>query len=64
MNAQLSLEMFPIGHPACAMLAELTRDTTRAARLTSLLLAYAGKGRVLINRIDLTTIVRAVASRA
>jgi two-component system cell cycle sensor histidine kinase/response regulator CckA len=64
MNAHLSLETLPTGHPAGARLEEVTRDTTRAARLTSQLLSYAGKGRMFVKRVDLTLIAREAASQA
>src|SRR5690242_15920579 len=61
-NASLALdEVSPDSHLA-SRLAEVVRATERAAHLTKQLLAYAGKGRFVIERLDLSQQVREISA--
>jgi signal transduction histidine kinase len=57
-NASLALEVLDPPEPARTMLDDVIRASERAADLTRQLLAYAGKGKFIIQRLDLTEIVR------
>jgi signal transduction histidine kinase len=58
MNTQLSLDNLSAGDPGRGMLEEVIRESERAARLTSQLVAYTGKGRVSARWIDVTAVVQ------
>ncbi|HEX5385114.1 MAG TPA: CHASE domain-containing protein [Gemmatimonadales bacterium] len=57
-NGSLALDTLPPGHPARPMLTDALRAGERAASLTSQLLAYAGKGRFVLQAVDLCALVR------
>ncbi len=57
-NASLALEDVSPDSPLALRLAEVVNATERAAQLTKQLLAYAGKGRFVIQRLDLSQQVR------
>ncbi len=57
-NASLAQEMFPPGHAAANLLGNVMIASERAADLTRQLLAYAGKGRVVIEPVDLSVLIR------
>lgn len=57
-NANLAGEMLPSDHPAAPLVAEMFTAATRAADLTRELLAYAGKGRFVLEPIDLSSLAR------
>jgi len=59
-NAALALEIVPKENPASSKLQDLVQAAKQAAHLTRQLLAYAGKGRFLVQPIDLSAFVTEV----
>jgi two-component system, cell cycle sensor histidine kinase and response regulator CckA len=57
-NASLILSDLPPEHPFREKLEEVMRASNRAADLTQQLLAYAGKGRFYLRRLDLSSVIR------
>ncbi|MDQ6676327.1 MAG: PAS domain S-box protein [Acidobacteriota bacterium] len=57
-NTSLAIEMLPTPHPAIGPLKDATDASEKAANLVKQLLAYAGKGRFVIQRLDLSVIAR------
>ena len=60
-NASLAFEALPAGHEARPYLESALRSTERAADLTRQLLAYAGKGQIVIRPVDVSALVREIA---
>jgi PAS domain S-box-containing protein len=60
-NAELALFDLPPASPARPSLAEIETAARRAADLTSQMLAYAGKGRFVLQRVDLNTAIKEMA---
>ena len=60
-NASLALRMLPSSHPAAPMMLDVVRGSERAASLTAQLLAYAGKGRFFVERLDLARLIRDIS---
>jgi two-component system, cell cycle sensor histidine kinase and response regulator CckA len=60
-NASLALELTPPDSETGGMLRDIIRASERAADLTRQLLAYAGKGRFLIERVDVSELVRDIS---
>lgn len=60
-NADLALALLPSGSTACHHVAEITRASQRAADLCQQMLAYSGRGRYVVDRCDLSQIVREMA---
>jgi signal transduction histidine kinase/CheY-like chemotaxis protein len=60
-NASLAIESLDPPEPARTMLQDVIRASERAADLTRQLLAYAGKGRFVIQRLDLSAVVREIS---
>ena len=60
-NASLAAEMLPAKNPVQPMLDELITASERAADLTRQLLAYSGKGRYLIEPVDLSKVVEEIS---
>jgi nitrogen-specific signal transduction histidine kinase/CheY-like chemotaxis protein len=60
-NASLAVESLPLNSPAQRLLQDVVDAGERAAHLTKQLLAYAGKGRFVIQAIDLSDAVRDVS---
>lgn len=60
-NSSLALEMFSNSHPARTMLRNVVAASERAAELTRQLLAYAGKGRFVIEPVNLSTLIREIS---
>lgn len=56
-NASLAVDSLPPGHPLQPTLARIVTAAERAAHLTRQMLAYAGKGQVLIEPIDMPEVV-------
>jgi PAS domain S-box-containing protein len=54
-NASLAQQQLDPAHPIGDLLEEVVRSAQRAADLTRQLLAYAGKGKFVIERIDLSS---------
>ncbi len=61
-NASLVMEELPEDHPVRDRLAEVLSASERAALLVRQMLAYAGKGRVVIGRLDLSAQVAEIVS--
>ncbi|WP_180539807.1 hybrid sensor histidine kinase/response regulator [Nevskia soli] len=60
-NASLALESLPPGlSDVSSLLTDVVNASERAAHLTKQLLAYAGKGKFVIEPVDLSAMVRAV----
>jgi signal transduction histidine kinase/CheY-like chemotaxis protein len=60
-NASLAVETLPPDSPAHRMLRDVVDASERAAHLTKQLLAYAGKGRFVVQAMDLSGAVRDVS---
>ena len=56
-NAALGLEAIPSGHPLGGFLREIVLASDKAANLTRQMLAYAGKGRLAIQALDISELV-------
>jgi PAS domain S-box-containing protein len=61
-NASLAMETVPSTHPARGMLRDLVTASERASHLTRQLLAYAGKGRFVVELVNLSELVREIAA--
>ena len=57
-NANLASRMMSAYHPARTPLGEIELASTKAATLTRQMLAYAGRGHVEIDRLQVSTIIR------
>ena len=60
-NASLVLEIMDCDGAARAMLQDIIRASERAADLTRQLLAYAGKGKFVIEQVDVSGLVRDIS---
>ena len=60
-NAGLALDALPEGSPARAGLLDVVRGIERASALTRQILAYAGKGRSVVESLSLSEIVKEIA---
>jgi PAS domain S-box-containing protein len=56
-NASMAADMLPESSPARDAMESVVLAAQRAADLTRQMLAYAGKGRFVLERVDLTTLV-------
>ena len=56
--AELAAHALPPGSPASGLLEEVGKNAQRAADLVQQILAYAGKGRFVIQAVDLSGLVR------
>jgi PAS domain S-box-containing protein len=61
-NASMALETVGDTHPATEHLRDAIEASERAAKLTTQMLAYAGKGRFLIERVDVSALVREISA--
>jgi CheY-like chemotaxis protein len=61
-NASLALESVSLHHPVRGLLRDVVTASERASHLTRQLLAYAGKGRFIIEPVDVSTLVREIGS--
>ena len=59
-NASLALDFLEPSHPTVSMLHEVVRASESAAGLTRQLLAYAGKGQITVQAVDISEVVRNV----
>jgi len=59
-NASLALEVLHPGNQASPLIENVVRASERAAALTQQLLAYAGKGRFVIEPLNLSSLVREI----
>lgn len=57
-NAELARDALPPSSPAIPLLERIMRSAQAAASLTRQMLAYSGKGRFLVERFDLSSLVR------
>jgi PAS domain S-box-containing protein len=60
-NAGLALETLPPGSPARELLYRIERAARRAADLTNQLLAYSGKGKFVVERVHLASLIEEMA---
>ena len=60
-NAEIAMHDLADGHPAADAISELRRAATRAAELTHLMLAYAGRGKFQTSVLDLNVVACEVA---
>jgi signal transduction histidine kinase/CheY-like chemotaxis protein len=56
-NASMALESLPASHPVHGMITGVLKAGERAATLTRQMLAYAGKGRFVIESVNLSALV-------
>ena len=61
-NTSLALEILTADNPAWSLLRDVLNASERASHLTRQLLAYAGKGRFVIEPINLSGLVREIGS--
>jgi PAS domain S-box-containing protein len=61
-NARIALSDVPPESPAVAKLAEIETATSRAAELTSQMLAYSGKGRFTLRTVNLSRLAEEIAN--
>jgi PAS domain S-box-containing protein len=57
-NASLTLDTLPPGSPIRPMIQDVITSSERAARLTSQMLAYSGKGRFVVEQVDIAELIR------
>jgi PAS domain S-box-containing protein len=60
-NARMALLDLPAGSPAVENLAEIETATSRAAELTSQMLAYSGKGQFVVEAVNLSRVAEEIA---
>lgn len=60
-NVSLAVEMVDENGPAKAVLHDAIEASERAAHLTRQILAYAGKGRFVVEPLDISTLVRQIS---
>ncbi len=60
-HASLAQERLPIAHPARDLLNEVIRNGEQAAHLTRQMLAYSGKGRFLLEPLDLSSLFEEIS---
>ncbi len=60
-NASLALDALPQGAPVHDLVTNIERAAQRAADLTRQLLAYSGRGRLVVGAVDLSEVVREMA---
>ncbi len=61
-NASLAMDTLSTNNPARSILRDVIAASETAAHLTKQLLAYAGKGRFLVELVDLSEIVRQIST--
>jgi PAS domain S-box-containing protein len=59
-NSSLAIETLSTSHPACELIRNVVSASERAADLTKQLLAYAGKGRFVVEPINLAVLIREI----
>ena len=60
-NASLALAELEQHHPARRLIERVEQAAVRAAELTSQMLAYSGKGRFVVTKVDMSALVREMA---
>jgi PAS domain S-box-containing protein len=61
-NASLALDIISASNPNRVLLEDVVHAGQRAADLTKQLLAYAGKGRFVVEMVDISALVREIAA--
>ncbi len=61
-NASVARDILPPGHEAEPLLANVVQASERAADLTQQLLAYSGKGRFVVEPLDLSSLVAEITN--
>ena len=61
-NASLALEIIPWNDPARPMLRDVMEASDRASHLTRQLLAYAGKGRFIVETLNLSDLIQQISN--
>ena len=61
-NASLALDLLPVGHAGRTHVEEVIKAAESAAHLTRQLLAYSGKGRFIVQPIDLSALTREMST--
>ena len=56
-NASLAQEMLPPDHPAAELLDGVIKTGEQAAHLTRQMLAYSGKGKFVVEALDLSALI-------
>jgi PAS domain S-box-containing protein len=59
-NASLAEEMLPPGSPIRDLMGDVVNASDKAALLTRQMLAYSGRGKFVVERVDLSTMVREI----
>ena len=59
-NASLAQEMLPPGGPISELMADVVNASDKAAQLTRQMLAYSGRGKFVVEPVDLSTMVREI----
>lgn len=60
-NSSLALDFLPDGHPARELLSQVIKNGEQAAHLTRQMLAYSGKGRFLLEPLDLSSLFEEIS---
>jgi len=61
-NASLAQDALPTNHPAFEMMARVVRSGEQAAHLTRQMLAYSGKGRFLVEPLNISELIPEISS--
>jgi PAS domain S-box-containing protein len=59
-NASLAHEMLPPDHPVTELIETVVKTAEQAAHLTRQMLAYSGKGKFLVESLDLSAVAREI----
>ena len=59
-NASLAQEMLPPGSPILELMGDVVNASDKAALLTRQMLAYSGRGKFVVEPVDLSTMVREI----
>lgn len=59
-NASLAQEMLPSNSPVRELMADVLNASDKAAILTRQMLAYSGRGKFVVEPVDLSTMVREI----
>ncbi|HEY2017865.1 MAG TPA: PAS domain S-box protein, partial [Bryobacteraceae bacterium] len=60
-NASLAQDLLSPNHPAAELLVDIVKNGEQAAHLTRQMLAYAGKGKFMVQRLDLSALLPEMA---
>jgi signal transduction histidine kinase/CheY-like chemotaxis protein len=60
-NAELALHELPLHSPARARCSDIVKNSRRCAELTNQMLAYSGKGKLLVEDVDLRMLIEDMA---